>query len=173
MIWLWFTGGLFLIMFGTVFVMGALLPRDHVASRSILLKQTPEQVWEIVRTVDALTEWRSGLTKVDGILTANGSASAWVEHSGKDQIKLALESEDHPRRFITRIDDDSLPFGGSWTYELTQESGGTRLRITEAGFVKPPPFRFIAKFFLGYTKTMEGYLADLARKTGNAIQLEP
>ena len=74
---------------------------------------------------------------------------------------------------LTRIADDTLPFGGTWTFELAPEGTGTRLRITERGFVKPPPFRFIAKFFLGYTKTIEGYLGDLSQKTGASSPIEP
>ena len=41
---------------------------------------------------------------------------------------------------------------------------------TEDGFVQPPPFRFIAHFFLGYHKTLDDYQrarATLARNTGS------
>ena len=67
---------------------------------------------------------------------------------------------------MTRIADRSLPFGGTWTYEITAEAGGSALRITEEGEVYNVIFRFMARFVFGYTATMEGVLRDAGRRFG-------
>jgi hypothetical protein len=61
------------------------------------------------------------------------------------------------------IADSTLPFGGKWTYELTPSGTGTMLRITEDGEVYNPVFRFVSRFVMGHTATMDKYLADVGK----------
>jgi hypothetical protein len=68
------------------------------------------------------------------------------------------------QRLVTRIADKALPFGGSWTYELTPTQTGTSLRVTENGEVYNPVFRFMSRFVFGHQRTMDGYLADLEKR---------
>lgn len=68
-----------------------------------------------------------------------------------------------PGRLVTRV-ADGLPYGGTWTFELAPEGGGTRLTITERGEVHNPIFRVLARFVFGYAATMEAYLEDLAAR---------
>jgi len=74
---------------------------------------------------------------------------------------------------VTRITDDSLPFGGTWTYEIAPADGSATLRITERGFIKPALFRFMTRFFFGYTSTMETYLKNLGKKFGEDVAPTP
>jgi hypothetical protein len=67
---------------------------------------------------------------------------------------------------VTRIIDEGMPFGGSWTYELSDSDGGTEVRITEDGVVYNPIFRFVSRFVMGHHGTMDGYLTNLGRKLG-------
>ncbi len=62
---------------------------------------------------------------------------------------------------MTRIADPDLPFGGTWTFELAPEAGGTRLTITERGEIRNPIFRTMSRFVFGYGATMETFLAEL------------
>ena len=84
-------------------------------------------------------------------------------------------AEQAGRRLVTKIADDSLPFGGTWTYELSRPSAGNGavLRITENGEVKNVVFRFISRFILGQTATMDTYLRDLGRKLGETTRPQP
>jgi hypothetical protein len=65
---------------------------------------------------------------------------------------------------VTRIADPSLPFGGTWTYDLKPQGSGTELTITEDGEVYNPIFRFMSKFVFSQTATIEAYQASLKRK---------
>ncbi len=47
-----------------------------------------------------------------------------------------------------------------------QADGSTLLRITENGEIRNVFFRFVSRFFMGYTKTMEEYLNALGEKFG-------
>ncbi|PYP70520.1 MAG: hypothetical protein DMD41_14750, partial [Gemmatimonadetes bacterium] len=77
-----------------------------------------------------------------------------------------------PRRLVRRIADPKLPFGGTWTWEITAAPGGSTLTITEDGEIYNPIFRFVARFILGYTGTMESYLKALAARLGEQVVIE-
>ena len=59
------------------------------------------------------------------------------------------------RRLVTKIADRNLPYGGSWTYEILADGSGSMLSITEAGEVYNPIFRFVSKFVMGHTATID------------------
>jgi len=70
-----------------------------------------------------------------------------------------------PKRLVSRIADTNLPFGGSWTYEITDDiADRTVLTITEDGDVYNPIFRFASRFVMGQTATIDRYLADVEKK---------
>ena len=102
------------------------------------------------------------------MLSSGNQPAKWVECSGKDRLKLAIVEAKGGNTFVTKIDDDKLPYGGTWTYTLRPATGdaGSHLEITERGFVNPPPFRVLAKFVFGHATTIEGYLADLRKRLG-------
>jgi len=79
---------------------------------------------------------------------------------------LVLESQE-PSRLVTQIDaPPGASFGGTWTYELTAVGGGTRISITESGWIANPIFRFMSRFLFGYYGSLDGYLRALAKHYG-------
>ena len=74
---------------------------------------------------------------------------------------MEVSGEEPPRRLVTRIADEDLPFGGTWTYRLEPDGGGTRVTITEDGEVYNPVFRFVSRFVMGHDATLRTYLDDL------------
>jgi len=75
----------------------------------------------------------------------------------------ALESSP-PRKLVVHIADPNLPFGGSWTYEITPAVSGCSLTITEDGEVYNPLFRFVSRFIIGHTATIDAYLKAVQEK---------
>jgi hypothetical protein len=69
-------------------------------------------------------------------------------------------------KLVTRIDDPSQPFGGSWTLLVRPVAGGTELTITEDGEVYNPIFRVMSKLFFSPYSTIDTYQADLRRRLG-------
>jgi len=143
-----------------IVAVGYTLPVAHVATREAQLAAPLERVYSALRDVEKFPGWRSDVKSVE--LLATTPAVRWRER-GDNDITFEMELADPPRRLVTRIVDRSLPFGGSWTYELSPQQGGTRLVITEHGEVYNPLFRFVSRFVFGHTATIDRFLADLGR----------
>lgn len=164
-------GGLVAIV-AVVAIVGALLPRAHVATCRARLRAAPERIWGHLVDVDAFPSWRSDVRAVERLPDRDGHA-VWRESRAQgDRITFEATESDAPRRLVTRIADEGLPFGGRWIYELSQEGGGTTVTITEEGEVYNPIFRFVARFFLGYHGSLETALKDLGRKLGETASVE-
>ena len=144
---------------------GAMLPRDHVETRSARLPADPEGSFAAIADVGSYAAWRTSLSAVDVLAPVDGRAR-WVEVSGGDRVAMEQVERQPPRRLVTRITDPDLPFGGTWTFELAPEEGGTRVTITERGEIRSPIFRAVARFVFGYGATMETFLDELRSHVG-------
>ena len=139
---------------------GYALPIGHIATGETRLGAPPERVFSVLREVEKFPAWRSDVKSVEVLATA--PALRWRER-GDNDITFEMETVEPPRKIVTRIADKTLAFGGSWTYELSPQDGGTRLVITENGEVYNPLFRFMSRFVFGHTATIEKFLEDLGR----------
>ncbi len=156
--------GVVILLVAIVVAVGYSLPVKHRAEASATFKATPDALFALITNVEAFPGWRSGLKSVE-LLPPTDGRKRFRERSADGAIAYVVESAEPGRRLVTRIDDKSLPFGGTWTYELTPApEGGTTLRITEDGEVYNPVFRFVSRFFMGYDRTIKTYLADVAKK---------
>jgi len=138
-----------------IVVVGYLLPKNHVASRSATFKCSPERLFALI---SGPQDWRSDVAKYEA-LDSTRTKESWKDGT---VIEYVVVRSEPPFRFERRIATDNLPFGGTWTFLIESSDVGSRLRITENGEVYNPLFRFIAKFVFGHTRTLEIYLKDLA-----------
>jgi uncharacterized protein YndB with AHSA1/START domain len=150
-----------------VVVIGYALPVKHTATRERTFPVTSNLVFNAISTPAEFPHWRSGVKRVD-LLPDSAGKKRFREESSDGNITYTVDEATPFTRLVTRIDDRSLPFGGSWTHELTPVMPGTStlLRITENGEVYNPIFRFMSRFVFGHASTMEKYLDDLERKLG-------
>jgi hypothetical protein len=155
-----------------VYVIGLALPKSHVASASARYAAAPEAIWASLTDVAAFPQWRKDVTRVETLPDENGQRG-WREYTTQGAIAYRVEEWVPPRRLVSRIADRKLPFGGTWTYELAPAGSGTRLTITERGDIYNPIFRFVSRFVLGYTATMNGVLRALGAKHGETVTPEP
>jgi len=155
-----------------VLAIGAMLPVKHFATRSVVFHQPPDSIWRAITDYEQFPAWRTTVKSVEPLPLVNG-LSAWREtdaHGGV--LPMEVVESTQPLRLVTRIADPKLPFGGTWTYEITPVSGGSRLRITENGEVYNIFFRFVSRFILGYHGTMDTYLRALGHKFGETVNFE-
>ncbi len=142
-----------------VVIVGAILPKAHTASRSLALQQWPDAVYALI---SGPPTWRSNVRSYEPVGKMDGHPT-WRE---VDQHNHGITYEEleatPPTRRVTRIADKNLPFGGTWTYEIQPTAGGCVLRITENGEVYNVIFRFISRYFMGHTATINQYLKDVA-----------
>lgn len=144
-------------------LIGWLLPKEHSVTREARFHQPPDAVWKAITDIDAMPSWRQGLKSIKRLLDRNGMP-AWVETSDSGTIPFETVVSQPPSKLVVRIADSKLPFGGTWTYEITPVAGGSSLRIREDGEVYNPVFRFLTRFVFGYYGTMDTYLKSLAKK---------
>jgi Polyketide cyclase / dehydrase and lipid transport len=155
-----------LALVGAVLVIGSLLPKGHRVSRAMLLKRTPGEVFAVVSNVGNGATWRAGVKSVE-VKTVDGRLQ-YREDSSDGVINYEVVESLPPTLFVTRIADPDLPFGGTWTIRLQPAPQGTNISITEDGEVRNIVFRFVSRFILGHTKSIDRYLASLAAKFGEA-----
>ncbi len=168
---LYIVGGLALLI-GIVAAIGAMLPKGHIAARSIRLRRSPAEIWRMLTDVGAYPSWRKDLSSVE-ILDGEAGRLLWRETSRHGAISMRMEEVSPERRMVTRIVGDRLPFGGYWVWELRPDGDGTLVTVTEHGEVYNPIFRFMSRFILGHGATMEAYLRDLAAALGDTARPVP
>ena len=168
MTWILGIVGLLVLAGIVVFVVGSLLPENHVASKTLTLRQPPEAVWQSITDFPNKPKWFSELKSVERLADRNGN-EVWQEEMSGMKIPLETVEAVAPKRLVRRIVADDLGFGGDWEYIITPTiEGGSQLTITEYGKVPNPLFRFMSKYVFGHTATMEAYMKALAGKYGEA-----
>lgn len=154
-----------------VLVGGFVTPRKHTAARTVVLRAAPEAVWKLVRTVTEYPNWRDDLQSVE-MIAGNDPRPAWTEIGLTKSVSYRAELDEAPTRFTARILDEDLGYSGEWQYVIAPFNGGTRLTITEVGEVANPVFRFFGNF-IGYTRSIEAYMNNLAAELRENAKPEP
>lgn len=150
-------------------LVGLVLPREHVAGVSVVLRQPAESVWRVVRDLGALPQWWPGLRSSERVTGPDGR-ERWRQVSGSGALTIVLEEEQPPRRLVSRIESPpGAPFGGAWIYEIVPEGDGSRVTVTEQGWVANPLFRFLSRFVFGHYRTLESYQRALGRRFNQGV----
>lgn len=154
-------------LIAAVILVGLLLPKTHLATRTVVIDAPPPVVWKAITTVEAYPQWRDVQAAVQ--LPPQGGRKMWKETDRHgDTMTIEVMEEVPERRLVTRIADKKLPFGGTWTYELVPMRGGTQLTIIEDGVIHNPVFRCMARYVIGYHATMDEYLKRLQVRMSRA-----
>ena len=145
-----------------VVIIGWRLPVAHVATSAVQLNASPESVFALISTPEKYATWRTDVKKVD--VTTEHGRTRFREEGSNGRILFEITETVPPRRFVTAIADESLPFGGRWVYEINPTATGSELRITKEGEVYNPIFRFVSRFVMGHTATIDSYLAAAQKR---------
>jgi uncharacterized protein YndB with AHSA1/START domain len=153
-------------------LIGAFIPRDHRATSTVTLRQPPDSIWKVVRDLGGITAWWPDMKESQRLPDKDGR-EAWRQKTGGFDMALVVMEAQGPRRLVTQIDaPEGAAFGGTWTYELAPADGGTRISVTEAGWIANPIFRFLSRFVFGYYGTLDGYLKHLGKRFGEDVKPE-
>jgi hypothetical protein len=141
--WVLIVMGTLAALFVLMAIVGLCVAREHRATSTVTLRRPPETVWQALQEIGG---------------------------AGFDLPVIVLESS-APRKLVTQIDPKvKAPFGGTWTFELTSEASGTRVTVTETGWVSNPIFRFMSRFLFGYYGSLDKHLKALGKRLGEAVQ---
>jgi len=157
------------LLVAVVAFVGFRLPMQHTVSRSVVLHQSPQQVYEVIRDFGAAPTWRADLKSVEVEDQPNGKIH-FREHGSQGTVNYEVAEEIPNQRLVTRILDTDLGYSGKWTYALASEGTGTRVTITEDGEVSNVMFRFMSKYVFGQSATMDTYLTSLAKRFGEDVR---
>ncbi len=157
--------GVVVALVGLVFALGSFVPVGHRASVSTRLDAPPARVWELISDYESGPTWRRDVRSVE-TLAGTSDAVLYREDRTTGPLTMRVTESVPRRRLVTEIADEGLPFGGRWTFELSDAEPGTRLTITEDGEIYSPLFRSLSRFVFGYTSTLESYVSDLAAALG-------
>ena len=160
-----------LLLAAAVWIVGMLLPVPHVCARSAVFRQPPDAVWALIGDPQGYPAWRKDVRAVEMLPPVEGR-KRWRETGGERPLTFEVVSAEPPKRLVTRIADTGLPFGGGWTFDLVPDGQGCRLSIRENGEIYNPLFRFMARFVIGYHRTLEAYLRAVGAKFGEATRPE-
>jgi len=155
--------GLVVIVVGV----GYALPVKHKAVRQARYHQSPSAIFATITDVERFPSWRESVKSVE-VLPDSAGKKRFREKGSDGAILYEVVKASANNQLVTRIADPSLPFGGTWTYDILPDSAGSTLRITEDGEVYNPVFRFVSRFVMGHTRTIDRYLSDLAKKFGES-----
>ena len=166
MIWILVAVGIVAGAVALVGAIGSMLPKEHSVSRMAHFNRPPNEIWEAITDFLSQPSWRPDLRSVERLPDVGGR-QVWRERDKRGQA-LTMETVESlpPRRLVRRIADEGLPFGGSWTMDISEYGEVTSLTITEDGEVKNPFFRFASRFIIGHTAAIDGHLRALGKKLG-------
>lgn len=152
----------------SVIVIGALLPKRHVVSRAAWFRTTPDRLFD---RITGPQDWRPDVARSENIKDAGGKNLLRETSPSGETITYEISNQNPPSSLTRRIATENLPYSGTWTFSLQPRDGGTLLRVTEDGEVYNPVFRFVSRFILGHTKTIDTYLRALGKSTGQEVQI--
>ena len=150
-------------------LLGGRLPVGHVASRSVVIGESTDEVFKTITDFGSAPSWRSGLKNVTVTTDSTTGKRRVTEQSSTGTTTMEVERLVPPNRLVMRIVGEDLPYGGAWAYALEPQGNATRITITEHGEVYNSIFRFISNYIIGHNGTMDTYLADLGRKFGSEV----
>lgn len=160
--------GIVLLVLAVV-VIGSLLPKRHVVSRSASYLASPEHLFSLIAGPQ---NWRPDVLNYEAVPGVGGREFMRETTRDGETITYELLDRTPPRSLKRRIATENLPYSGTWTYSLQPNGEITTVRITEDGQVYNPVFRFISRFVLGHTRTMDAYLRALGKATGQEVEVK-
>jgi len=159
--WIGVAAVLVSVLVAVVVIVGLVLPQSHEASRTVTLKRPIDDVWATINDVKSFPTWRNSVAAVEVL---GEQPLRWREMGKDGPLTFQVIEAQVPSRLVSEIADQGLPFGGRWIYELRSTQTGTELKITEHGEVYNPIYRFVSRFVIRHTATIDAYLSALRRR---------
>ena len=134
---------LLLVIVVVITLVGRSLPVAHVASRTATFRRSAEDVWAAINDPTLLSS------------------------RGVGDVKFETIESLPPRKLVRRVVGEK-DFGGTWTCDIASSPGGSTLTITENGEIYNTFFRFVSRYIIGHHRTIDGTMAALHRRFGEA-----
>ena len=154
---------LLVVLIAIALAIGYALPAQHNLTRSIVLKQTPENVFAALADLPNMPSWNHGMKKVEMLAPVDGKEASRQTLDGNMVMTVVTTESVPPNRLVRTI--ATGPFSGSWTYGIRPTADGSEVSLTEEATLPNPVFRLMCQI-CGPTKNMDQHLSDLAKHFG-------
>lgn len=168
--WLLLVAGVLVALILVVVIGGLMLPEEHHASRTLVIRQSPQAIWDVINDHANEQQWRSDVANVVSLGERNGKPVWQENYKDGNKVTLITTESKPPTRMVRELTDLEGPFSGRWEIDIAPTPEGSKVKITEIGKVSNPVFRFVSKYVIGHTTFMERYLRGLAGKFGEQAQ---
>lgn len=146
------------------YLAGSRMPREHRSIVSVNLRASRAAVWAAITDYAAMPSWWPAVKAIRTEKLPDGTELTWNADSHGREIPFRTGESRVNEKLVRIIAKEDLPFGGTWTFELADApGGGTRLTLTEDGFINVALLRPIAAWFIGLDATQKDFLAQLAK----------
>ncbi|HWP94584.1 MAG TPA: SRPBCC domain-containing protein [Gammaproteobacteria bacterium] len=160
-----------LLLVGVPYLAGAILPREHVVTVTREYPYSVALVWSLLDAPEARADWSERVVGVEIVAIDEHGLPMWRERYDDGWVLTLQRVESVPlRRIVTRVVDEGQPFGGTWTIELEPLPAGTRVTVTEQGWIDSPLFRFVAHYITGLDGAAREYLDELGEGLARAAR---
>jgi uncharacterized protein YndB with AHSA1/START domain len=156
---------LVILLAGIAFAIGYALPAHHSLTRIVVLKQTPDSIFAALADLPNMPSWNRGVKKIEMLPPIDGKEASRQTMDGNMVMTVITSESSPPNHLVRTIGDNTAPFSGSWTYEITPAADGTQVILTESATVPNPIFRLMVKVS-GPAKHLDEHLTDLAKHFG-------
>ena len=159
-----------LVVFNIALLWGTRLPRAHTTTRTMVLRQPAQKIWDAISDVQHETAWRTDVKSVERLPDQQGM-QVWRENYKANGSETMVTEQAIPPVYLVRtIADERSPVQGSWEFALNPVANGTSVQITERGSINNPFWRFMsAKVFRN--SYIDDYLKMLAAKFGEKAKI--
>src|SRR5437667_1515443 len=96
-----------ILLVALIALIGSQLPKAHVASRSVLLHQSPQNVYAVIRDFAAAPNWRRDVKRIDVETLPDGQIH-FSEQGKNGTINYELAEDVPTKRMVMRILDRIL-----------------------------------------------------------------
>jgi uncharacterized protein YndB with AHSA1/START domain len=150
------------------YLAGSRMPREHRSVVTATFKASRAAVWTAITDYAAMPSWWPAVKAIRTEKLPDGTELTWNKDGHGQEIPFRTAESRENEKLVRLIAKENLPFGGTWTFELSDApGGGTQLKLTEDGFVNPPIFRAMANWFFGLDTTQKDFVANLAKHLAN------
>jgi hypothetical protein len=160
-----------LVLVAGMTVVGCFLPRGHLASRTLSLKQSRDSVLTAIRDLEGSPEWWKLIRSVERLPDADGSPRYRLTYHDGNRFQIRVSDGPEPGSVVWTIADEKKLFEGSWSFDVAPSGNGCRVTLTERGEIANPFIRCMARMMMRPTRYIDIYLNALADRFSEPVVL--
>lgn len=147
---------------GGVWYYGSTLPEKHVAAGVVEIAAPVSDVFELQADPTRGKEFRDDLQEVLNHKSLGGGRASWTE-VWKDGNSFDFEITEYrsERLLMITIQDRKGVFHGSWRFQFEGIEDGTRVTLTEEGFIPHAFYRGMFQIIASKDATLNAHLKKL------------